>query len=85
MADPIDALRQLLTELASPAGQSPSRATLEAMLDAVDALNHEPSVADQLRAEIHAAEQAGQLHVRQVPLSLLRLLLAMVQREAGHE
>lgn len=85
MPDPIDALRQLLTELANPAGQSPSRSTLEAMLDVVDALNHEPGVANQLRAEVHAAEQAGQLHIRQVPLPLLRLLLAMAQMEAGHE
>lgn len=84
MADSIDALHQLLTELANP-GQLPSRSALEAMLEAVDALNHEPGVADQLRAEIHAAEQAGQLHVRQVPLSLARLLLAMAQMEAGHE
>lgn len=84
MADSIDALHQLLTELANP-GQSPSRSALEAMLEAVDALNHEPGVADQLRAEVHAAEQAGQLHVRQVPLSLARLLLAMAQMEAGHE
>lgn len=84
MADSIDALHQLLTELANP-GQAPSRSALEAMLKAVDALNHQPGVADQLRAEIHAAEQAGQLHVRQVPLSLARLLLAMAQMEAGHE
>ena len=85
MADSIDALHHLLTALTNPAGQAPSRPVLEAMLDAVDALNHEPGVADQLRAEIHAAEQAGQLHVRQMPLSLARLLLAMAQKEAGHE
>lgn len=85
MADSISALHQLLTELANPAGQSPSRPALEAMLDVVDALNHRPGVADQLRAEVHAAEQAGQLHIRQVPLSLLRLLLAMVQTGADHE
>lgn len=85
MPDPIDTLHQLLTELTNPAGEAPSRTSLEAMLDVVDALNHEPGVAEHLRAEIHAAEQAGQLHIRRVPLSLLRLLLAMVQTEAGHE
>ena len=84
MADSIDALHQLLIELANP-GQSPSRSALEAMLGAVDALNHEPGVADQLRAEVHAAEQAGHLHVRQVPLSLARLLLAMAHKETSHE
>lgn len=85
MANPIEALRQLLLELGDTLARTPSRNSLDALHDALDALNHQAGVAEQLRNEILAAEQAGQLHIRQVPLPLLRVMLAMASQELGHE